>query len=410
MLPPGADKIDEQNIVGPQAPCIRRRPQHFPGELSVSLDSHDASAGAAPQVQFRQSFAHKRGPIGDAQPIFAVREFVFLDPLAETRTIGGFCFLGCRQPAPRKAHIDDTKNEDRQAERREAEKAKALHAMTLELAVDDEIRRGRDKRRHPADQRSHAERHHQPAGSGPRTLRDAQHHRNEDGGDRRRTHRRAQSADDHHEKDDKPDFVASGLDNQPVAEPLCDARSYQPVADHEQCGDQNDVGVAEAGQRFTHGECACEGQHREHDQRNGVQTGLVDREHHDRSTKQDKDNDELRHCRFTLFGSCARQPSCHGCRRGFIPDSVACAKRRRLKSTVDRFTPARCDGAYVRCGLSRHLFPPGSGIVLAGKVPSGDSHLFHAGVPLGSDLSHLASTRTNPFPAVETKTSPRVVL
>ena len=52
---------------------------------------------------------------------------------------------------------------------------------------------------------------------------------------------------------------ASGLRDQPVAEPLGDARSHQAVADHEQRGDQDDVRIAEARQRLAHGEHAGEG-------------------------------------------------------------------------------------------------------------------------------------------------------
>jgi hypothetical protein len=46
------------------------------------------------------------------------------------------------------------------------------------------------------------------------------------------------------------------------------------------------IRIAEARQRLTHGEYASEGQRREHDQRDGVQTGLVDRKHQNRRRKQ----------------------------------------------------------------------------------------------------------------------------
>ena len=94
------------------------------------------------------------------------------------------------------------------------------------------------------------------------------------------------AADDHHQKDDQPDFAASGFHDQPVAKLPRDACPYQAVANHEQRGDQDDVRIAEARQRLTHREHAREGQCREHDQRDGVQAGLVDREHHDRGRKQ----------------------------------------------------------------------------------------------------------------------------
>ena len=117
-------------------------------------------------------------------------------------------------------------------------------------------------------------------------LRDAQHDWNEDRRNGRRTHRRAEAADDHHQKDDQPDFAASGLRDQPVAEPPRDACPHQAVADHEQRGDQDDVRIAEARQRLAHREHARERQCHEHDQRDGVHAGPVDREHHDRGREQ----------------------------------------------------------------------------------------------------------------------------
>ena len=87
-------------------------------------------------------------------------------------------------------------------------------------------------------------------------------------------------------QDDKPNFAAAGLGDQPVAEPLGDARAHQAVADHEQRGDEDDVRIAKTRQRLAHGEHAGKRQRREHDQGDGVQARLVDREHHDRGGKQ----------------------------------------------------------------------------------------------------------------------------
>lgn len=101
-----------------------------------------------------------------------------------------------------------------------------------------------------------------------------------------RTHRRTEAADGHHQKYDQPDFTSSGLQNQPVAELPRNARPHQAIAKHEQRCDQDDVWIAKARQRLPHREHAREGQRREHDQRDGIQTRFIDREHEDRGRKQ----------------------------------------------------------------------------------------------------------------------------
>ena len=97
-----------------------------------------------------------------------------------------------------------------------------------------------------------------------------------------------------HKQDDEANLAVSGLGDQPVAQPLGHPRAHQAIADDEKRCDQDDVRIAEAGQRLVHGEHAREGQRHEHDQRDGVQARLVDREHHDRGSKQDQDNPETR--------------------------------------------------------------------------------------------------------------------
>src|SRR5262245_41556306 len=92
------------------------------------------------------------------------------------------------------------------------------------------------------------------------------------------------------------DFTAAGPGNQPVAEPLGDARAHQAFADHKKRGDQDDVRIAEARERLTHGEHASEGQGREHDQRHSVKPRLVDREHDDRRRKQEENDQQFGHC------------------------------------------------------------------------------------------------------------------
>ena len=160
----GSGQIDQQDIVGRQF-RVRRRPEHLPGKFAVAFDGHDAGARAAAQVQLREVLTHQRRLRRHAKAVFAAGQSVFLDPVGKARTAGGLLLPGRGQPPPREAHVNDTENEDRQPERREAEETKTLDAVAFELAVDDQIGRRGDERRHAANQRGHAQRHHQPAGS-----------------------------------------------------------------------------------------------------------------------------------------------------------------------------------------------------------------------------------------------------
>ena len=60
------------------------------------------------------------------------------------------------------------------------------------------------------------------------------------------------AADDHHQQDRAAVSRCCPPAHQPVAEALRDARPHEAVAEHEQRGDEHDVGVAEAGQRLAH--------------------------------------------------------------------------------------------------------------------------------------------------------------
>ena len=90
-----------------------------------------------------------------------------------------------RRRMPRLQRSPPQQRADLQVLEREAEEVEALRAVTDELAVDDEVRRGGDERHHAADEGRDAEGHHEAAGGGAGALRDAQGDRDENRGDRR---------------------------------------------------------------------------------------------------------------------------------------------------------------------------------------------------------------------------------
>ncbi len=60
-----------------------------------------------------------------------------------------------------------------------------------------------------------------------------------------------------------------------------DAGADEPFSDDEQSGDENDIGVTEAGQCFIDGNDAEKGQQRQHEESDNVHPRLVDGEHND---------------------------------------------------------------------------------------------------------------------------------
>ncbi|MNR38334.1 hypothetical protein D3C85_1564280 [compost metagenome] len=72
---------------------------------------------------------------------------------------------------------------------------------------------------------------------------------------------------------------------QPIAHGLGCAGAHQPLTDHEQAGDQDQVGVGEACDRLSIGDRSAQGQHHDHHQRDRVRAGPADQEEHDRDAK-----------------------------------------------------------------------------------------------------------------------------
>ena len=68
--------------------------------------------------------------------------------------------------------------------------------------------------------------------------------------------------------------------------------AHEAVADHEQHGDQDDVRVAEAGERLFHRHDAGQRMRDQQDQSGGVEVGPVDREHDDRSGEESENEEE----------------------------------------------------------------------------------------------------------------------
>ena len=235
----------------------------------------------------------------DPQTVFPRCDAVLVDPGGDTgpparRT--GACIGRIRrtsQPASRQQHVADRHDEYRQAERREAEEAESGKTVAQQLALHHQVRRGRDQCHHAADQRSHAQRHHQPAGCDAGVAGDPQDHRDEDRHHAGRAHHRAEGRNHQHQQSDQAAFVGTGPRNQPIAQPLGDAGSNQRLAEHEQQRNQHDVAIGEARQRLVDLDDAGERQRQDHQQTDHVAARPVGGEHDYGDSKQGQDDDQV---------------------------------------------------------------------------------------------------------------------
>ena len=100
----------------------------------MSLPLRSMATMLAPDVsrrsQFLERLADERRPVRHANPVLAVRESVFLDPVGKARAVGtsSSSLVVGGQPAAGEDHVDDAQDQDRHAERREAEEVKALRS------------------------------------------------------------------------------------------------------------------------------------------------------------------------------------------------------------------------------------------------------------------------------------------
>ena len=262
---------------------------------SLAFDGDQIDPRIAAQVNLLKRLANQRGFRLHADAKFPAGELILFNPVEQAdlldivRTSG----LLRGQPAAGEEHVEDPENQDRNAKRRETEKAEAGRASADELAVDDKVRRGCDESHHPADQCRHRDRHHELAGRCTGALRDPQGHRNENRHDTGRAHEGAKRGDNRHQKRDQPRFALAGGFDEPIAETLRDACADEALANDEQRAEKNNIRITEPGKRLAHRDNAGERQNRQHDQTHGVHPRLVHREHHDGNRQQTENDGEL---------------------------------------------------------------------------------------------------------------------
>src|SRR5690606_19864929 len=89
-----------------------------------------------------------------------------------------------------------------------------------------------------------------------------------------------------HQQDQQAYLAVAGAGHQPVAEAIGDTGAHQAIADNEQRGNQQDVGVAEAGQGAGQVEQAAEWQYQQHQQGDGVHARFVADKQYDGDQQQ----------------------------------------------------------------------------------------------------------------------------
>jgi hypothetical protein len=112
-------------------------PQQNGGHPALALDRQQVDAEHA-QRQFLQPLADQRRTGGYPHAVFAVGQPVAADPVAQARLAGTgqAVRVAAAQPAPGEHHVDDAKDQQRQAKWRKAEEVEPGGALPDQLGVD----------------------------------------------------------------------------------------------------------------------------------------------------------------------------------------------------------------------------------------------------------------------------------
>src|SRR5690349_11012068 len=126
--------VDPNRSTNKTSPACSSRRGRYPPRTCLYVQSpgcqpRDCGAGSVPEGS-----ADQRRPVRHANPVFAVRQLVLLDPLTQALAraalrarpaMGG-------EPTTRERHVDDPEQQNRQAERREAEEPEPCRATPHE--------------------------------------------------------------------------------------------------------------------------------------------------------------------------------------------------------------------------------------------------------------------------------------
>ncbi len=165
--------------------------------------------------------------------------------------------------------------------------------MAHQFTVDHHVGRCRHQRHHAADKAGKAERHHQSTSRDPHPVRHAQHHWDKNGHHPGAAHHSPQRCHRHHQQHQQLGLAAARHLHQRIPHLIGDTGAHQPIPDHEQGGNQNNVGIAETRQRLRQSESAA--QHKEDDDQQGdhVHPDFIGHEEIDGTRQQREHPDKL---------------------------------------------------------------------------------------------------------------------